>query len=247
MEQQQDMIYGCHAILEALRDAKPIDQILIKKQSDNEQIREIIYLAKKQNVTIKSVPVEKLNKITRKAHQGIIAFMSPIEFQDLEQIVPTIFEQGKNPFIIILDQVCDVRNFGAITRTAECMGVQAIVIPQRGAAKIGADAAKTSAGALLKIPICKVHSLKGAIEYLQQSGIIVMCAAEKFSQNCYDADLTKPLALVFGAEENGIEPAIVDMADGCIRIPMQGEIASLNVSAATAMCVYEVFRQRKNE
>ncbi|MBR5434730.1 MAG: 23S rRNA (guanosine(2251)-2'-O)-methyltransferase RlmB [Bacteroidales bacterium] len=247
MEQQQDMIYGCHAILEALRDAKPIDQILIKKQSDNEQIREIIYLAKKQNVTIKSVPVEKLNKITRKAHQGIIAFMSPIEFQDLEQIVPTIFEQGKNPFIIILDQVCDVRNFGAITRTAECMGVQAIVIPQRGAAKIGADAVKTSAGALLKIPICKVHSLKGAIEYLQQSGITVMCAAEKFSQNCYDADLTKPLALVFGAEENGIEPAIVDMADGCIRIPMQGEIASLNVSAATAMCVYEVCRQRKNE
>ena len=241
------MIYGCHAILEALRDAKPIDQILIKKQSDNEQIREIIYLAKKQNVTIKSVPVEKLNKITRKAHQGIIAFMSPIEFQDLEQIVPTIFEQGKNPFIIILDQVCDVRNFGAITRTAECMGVQAIVIPQRGAAKIGADAVKTSAGALLKIPICKVHSLKGAIEYLQQSGITVMCAAEKFSQNCYDADLTKPLALVFGAEENGIEPAIVDMADGCIRIPMQGEIASLNVSAATAMCVYEVCRQRKNE
>ena len=160
MEQQQDMIYGCHAILEALQECKPIDQILIKKQSDNEQIREIIYLARKQNVTIKSVPIEKLNKITRKAHQGIIAFMSPIEFQDLEQIVPTLFEQGKNPFIIILDQVCDVRNFGAITRTAECMGVHAIVIPQRGAAKIGADAVKTSAGALFKIPICKVSSLK---------------------------------------------------------------------------------------
>ena len=241
------MIYGCHAILEALQECKPIDQILIKKQSDNEQIREIIYLARKQNVTIKSVPIEKLNKITRKAHQGIIAFMSPIEFQDLEQIVPTLFEQGKNPFIIILDQVCDVRNFGAITRTAECMGVHAIVIPQRGAAKIGADAVKTSAGALFKIPICKVSSLKYAVSYLQQCGITVMCVAEKFSQNCYDSDLTKPLALVFGAEENGIESSLVEMADGCIKIPMSGEIESLNVSAATAMCVYEVCRQRKYE
>lgn len=243
--EQQDMIYGTHAILEALQDCKPIDQILIKKQSDNEQIREIIYLARKQNVTIKSVPIEKLNKITRKAHQGIIAFISPIEFQDIEQIVPALYEKGENPFLVILDQVCDVRNFGAITRTCECMGVHAIIIPQKGAAQIGADAVKTSAGALFKIPICKVHSLKGAINYLQESGIQVICAAEKFSENCYDADLTKPLALVFGAEEDGIENSIIEMANSCIKIPMTGEISSLNVSAATAMCVYEVCRQRK--
>lgn len=239
------MIYGTHAILEALQDCKPIDQILIKKQSDNEQIREIIYLARKQNVTIKSVPIEKLNKITRKTHQGIIAFMSPIEFQDLEQVVPTLFEKGENPFLVVLDQVCDVRNFGAITRTCECMGVHAIVIPQKGSAQIGADAVKTSAGALFKIPICKVHSLKGAISFLQESGIQVICAAEKFSENCYDKDFTQPVALIFGSEEYGIESSIIDMADGCVKIPMTGEISSLNVSAATAMCVYEVCRQRK--
>ncbi len=240
----QDIIYGTHAILEALQDCKPIDQILIKKQSDNEQIREIIFLAKKQHVTIKSVPIEKLNKITRKAHQGIIAFTSPIEFQDIEQIVPNLFEKGSNPFIVILDQVCDVRNFGAITRTCECMGVDAIVIPQKGAAQIGADAVKTSAGALLKIPICKVTSLKYTITYLQECGISVICAAEKFSQNCYDADLTGPIALVMGAEEDGIEQSIVELANGNIKIPMQGEISSLNVSAASAICIYEVCRQR---
>ncbi|MCQ2959749.1 MAG: 23S rRNA (guanosine(2251)-2'-O)-methyltransferase RlmB [Bacteroidales bacterium] len=243
--EHQEMIYGCHAILEALQECKPIDQILIKKQSDNEQIREIIFRARKQNVTIKSVPIEKLNKLTRKAHQGIIAFMSPIEFQDIEQIVPSIFEKGGNPFFVILDQVCDVRNFGAITRTCECMGVDAIIVPQKGSAQIGADAIKTSAGALFKIPICKVRSLKGAVAFLQESGIQVVCVSEKFSENCYDADLTQPIALVFGAEENGIESSIIEMANSSIKIPMQGEISSLNVSAATAMCVYEVCRQRK--
>ena len=243
--EQQEMIYGTHAILEALRDCKPIDQILIKKQSDNEQIREIIYLARKQNVTIKSVPIEKLNRLTKKAHQGIIAFMSPIEFQDIEQIVLSLFEKGETPFLVILDQVCDVRNFGAITRTCECMGVHAIIIPQKGAAQIGADAVKTSAGALLKIPVCKVKSLKGAIAFLKDSGIQIMCAAEKFSKNCNEADLTQPLGLVMGAEEDGIEESIIEMADGCVKIPMKGEISSLNVSAATAMCVYEVCRQRK--
>lgn len=240
----QDIIYGVHAVLEALQDCKPIDQILIKKQSDNEQIREIIYLARKQNVTIKSVPIEKLNKITRKVHQGIIAFASPIEFQDIEQIVPNLFESGKNPFIVVLDQVCDVRNFGAITRTCECMGVDAVIVPQKGSAQIGADAVKTSAGALLKIPVCKVHSLKGALAFLQESGIQIVCAAEKFSKNCFETDLTQPLALVMGAEEDGIESSIVDMADACIKIPMKGEISSLNVAAATAICVYEVCRQR---
>ncbi len=243
--EKQDFIYGAHAVLEALQEGKNIDQIFIKKQSDNEQIREVIYLARKRNVTVKSVPIEKLNRITRKAHQGIVAFVSPIEFQDIDRIVPSLYEEGKVPFLVVLDQVCDVRNFGAITRTCECMGVDAIIIPQRGAAQIGADAVKTSAGALFKIPICKVASLKGAITYLQESGIQIICAAEKFSQNCYDVDLTQPIALVFGAEEDGIENSIIEKADARITIPMKGEISSLNVSAATAMCVYEVCRQRK--
>ena len=212
----QEIIYGTHAILEALQDCKPIDQILIKKQSDNEQIRDIIYLARKQNVTIKSVPIEKLNKITRKVHQGIIAFMSPIEFHDIEQIIPNLFEAGKNPFVVVLDQVCDVRNFGAITRTCECMGVDAVIIPQKGSAQIGADAVKTSAGALLKIPICKVHSLKGAIAYLQDSGIQVVCAAEKFSKNCFDTDLTQPLALVIRVIREPTEKSSVCEKEKCM-------------------------------
>ena len=228
-----------------MNECQPIDQILIKKQSDSEQIKEIIVQAKKQNVTIKSVPIEKLNKITRKAHQGVIAFMSPVEFHDVEQIVPSLFEKGEVPFLVLLDQVSDVRNFGAITRTCECMGVHAIVIPHHGSAQINADAVKTSAGALLKIPVCKTFSLKKTISYLQESGIEVICVAEKFSQNCYDADLTKPVALVFGSEDTGIEQSIIDMANTCIKIPMQGEISSLNVSVAAAMCIYEVCRQRK--
>ena len=237
-------IYGTHAILEALNECQPIDQILIKKQSDSEQIKEIIIQAKKQNVTIKSVPIEKLNKITRKAHQGVIAFMSPVEFHDVEQIVPSLFEKGEVPFLVLLDQVSDVRNFGSITRTCECMGVHAIVIPHHGSAQINADAVKTSAGALLKIPVCKTFSLKKTISYLQESGIEVICVAEKFSRNCYDVDLTKPVALVFGSEDTGIEQHIIDMASTCIKIPMQGEISSLNVSVAAAICVYEVCRQR---
>ena len=243
--EKQDFIYGPHAVLEALQEGKTIDQIFIKKQSDNEQIREVIYLARKRNVTVKSVPIEKLNRITRKAHQGIVAFVSPIEFQDIERIVHSLYEEGKVPFLVILDEICDVRNFGAITRTCECMGVDAIIIPQKGAAQIGADAVKTSAGALFKIPICKVSSLKNTITFLQESGIQVICAAEKFSENCYDVDMTQPIALVFGAEEDGIEASIIEKADACIKIPMKGEISSLNVSAATAMCVYEVCRQRK--
>ncbi len=182
--EKQDFIYGPHAVLEALQEGKTIDQIFIKKQSDNEQIREVIYLARKRNVTVKSVPIEKLNRITRKAHQGIVAFVSPIEFQDIDRIVPSLYEEGKVPFLVILDEICDVRNFGAITRTCECMGVDAIIIPQKGAAQIGADAVKTSAGALFKIPICKVSSLKNRITFLQESGIQVICAAEKFSEYC---------------------------------------------------------------
>lgn len=242
---QQNLIYGTHAVLEALQEGKPIDQILIKKQSDNEMIREIIYQARKQNVTIKTVPIEKLQSITRKVHQGVIAFLSPIEFQSIEQIVPSIYERGEVPFIVILDKVCDVRNFGAIARTCECMGVHAIVVPQRGSAQIGADAVKTSAGALMKIPVCKVYSLKTAIQYLRESGLQVFCVAEKFSSSCDSVDLTQPLGLIFGSEEEGIEQSLIEMADTCVKIPMSGTISSLNVSAAAAMCIYEVCRQRR--
>lgn len=238
------MIFGTHAVLEVLKEGKPIDQILIKKQSDNEMIREIIFHARKLGVTVKSVPVEKLQRITQKNHQGVIAFTSPIEFENIEQVLPTIYERGEVPFIVLLDEVTDVRNFGAIVRSCECMGVHAVVVPHIGSAQISADALKTSAGALAKVPVCKVKSLVSVCKFLQKSGVQVLCASEKFAEACYKVDMTLPTAIVMGNEEQGISQPIIDLADRKICIPMTGEINSLNVSVATGICVYEVSRQR---
>lgn len=238
------MIYGIHAVLETLREGKPIDQILIKKQSDNELIREIIYSARKQGVTVKSVPYEKIQRITQKNHQGVIAFVSPIEFDDIYDIIPTIFEKGEIPLIVVLDNITDVRNFGAIVRSCECMGVHAVVIPQKGAAQINADAIKTSAGALQKIPICKTKSLPHACMFLKDSGIQIVGASEKFNKTCFEADFTRPTALVLGSEEDGISSPIIELCDEQIGIPMTGSVGSLNVSVATGICLYEVVRQR---
>ena len=242
--EKNNLIYGIHAVLETLREGKPIDQILIKKQSDNELIREIIYNARKQGVTVKSVPYEKIQRITQKNHQGVLAFLSPIEFADIHDIVPHIFEEGKVPLIVLLDSITDVRNFGAIARTCECLGVHAIVIPQKGAAQINADAVKTSAGALHKIPICKTKSLTHACNFLQDSGIQIIAASEKYSKMCKEINFTLPTALEMGAEEDGISKPILDLCDEHIGIPMFGNIGSLNVSVATGICLYEAVRQR---
>lgn len=244
---ESNFIFGVHSVLQALQDAQPIDQIFIKKQSDNELIREIIYLARKQRVTIKSVPIEKINRITRKNHQGVVAFVSPIDFYDLHAIVPSIYEQGKVPFFIVLDEVTDIRNFGAIVRSAECMGADAIIIPQRGAAQISADAVQTSAGALLKMPICKVKSLVHACQFLKDSGLHIFSASEKFSQACYDSNFTQPLAIILGAEDVGISQELIALSDSHIHIPMVGEINSLNVSVAAGICFYEILKQRQHE
>ncbi|MCL2328702.1 MAG: 23S rRNA (guanosine(2251)-2'-O)-methyltransferase RlmB [Bacteroidetes bacterium] len=241
---EKTMIFGTHAVLETLKEGKPIDQILIKKQSDNEIIREIIFHARKAGVTVKSVPVEKLQRITQKNHQGVIAFTSPIEFDNIEILLPTIYERGETPFIVLLDEVSDVRNFGAIVRSCECMGVHAVVVPHVGSAQISADALKTSAGALAKVPVCKVKSLAATCKYLQESGLQLLCASEKFAEPCYEVDMTMPTALVMGNEEQGISQPIIDLADRRICIPMTGEINSLNVSVATGICLYEVARQR---
>lgn len=238
------MIYGIHSVLETLKEGKPIDQILIKKLSDNELIREIIYLARKQGVTVKSVPYEKLQRITQKNHQGVIAFISPIEFFKIEQIVPEIFEKGETPLIVVLDEITDVRNFGAIVRTCECMGVHTIVIPQKGAAQINSDAIKTSAGALQKLPICKVSSLVGACNYLKECGMQIISASEKFSRKTFEVDYSIPTVLIMGSEETGISKPLLDISTDSIQIPMAGTISSLNVSVATGICLYEINRQR---
>ncbi|HPY82390.1 MAG: 23S rRNA (guanosine(2251)-2'-O)-methyltransferase RlmB [Bacteroidales bacterium] len=241
---QNNVIIGIHAVHEALKDSLTLDQILIKKNANNEIIREIIYLARKQTVTVKTVPVEKINRITRKNHQGVIAFSSPVDFHNITNLVPSIFEKGAIPLFVILDQITDVRNFGAIVRSCECFGVNGIIIPQKGAAQIGEDAVKTSAGALYKVPISKVHSLPSCIDFLQQSGISVLSITEKSSTSLYTIDCSVPLALVFGAEDVGISSAILQKSDACVNIPMQGEISSLNVSVAAGIGLYEVLKQR---
>lgn len=241
---EQSMIYGIHAVLEALKENQTIDQIFIKKNSDNELIREIIYLSRKNNVTVKSVPIEKIQRFTNKNHQGIVAFISPIEFYSLEQIIPTIYEKGETPLLVMLDNITDVRNLGAIVRSCECMGVHAVIVPLKGGAQISSDAVKTSAGAILKMPICKVKSTLHALNYCKESGIQVVSASEKHAVDCFNVDFKKPTLLVMGSEEDGISQALLDNSDSKITIPMIGEISSLNVSVATGICLYEVVRQR---
>lgn len=241
---KDNLLFGIHSVHETLLEGKSIDQILIKKQSDHETIREIIFLARKAGVTVKSVPVEKLNKITRKNHQGVIAFTSPVDFANIEDIIPSVFEAGRVPLVVILDEVTDVRNFGAIVRSCECFGVDAVVIPQKGSAQINEDAVKTSSGALHKIPICKVKSLSYTLEFLKQSGLKITCVTEKFAKKTYEADLTTPLAIVLGSEDTGISQRLIDIADEGISIPMKGEISSLNVSVAAGITLYEINAQR---
>jgi len=240
----ETLIFGLHAVHEMLLEGTNIDQILIKKASDHEMIREIIFLARKNGVTVKTVPIEKLNRITKKNHQGVIAFTSPVEFINIENIIPSLYENGRTPLIVILDRVSDVRNFGAIVRSCECFGVDAIIVPQKGAAQISEDAAKTSAGALYKIPICKVKSLSTSVEFLKQSGIKVVSVAEKFEKQTFKTDLTVPTAIILGAEDTGIQPKLIEMSDENMIIPMLGEISSLNVSVAAGISLYEAIKQR---
>lgn len=244
MEKDNDLIFGIHSVLEYLQEVKPVDQVLIKKNSDNEKIREIIYLCRKQGITVKSVPPEKLDRITRKNHQGVIAFASPIEFSDIKSIIPKLYEEGKNPLIVILDEITDVRNFGAIVRSCECFGVDAVVIPHKGAAKINSEAAKTSAGAIFKIPVCKTHSLPDVISFLKESGLLVFGITEKSKTTVFNEDFSVPTAIILGNEETGIDAKILEFCTNKLAIPMTGTISSLNVSVAAGICLYEIAKQR---
>ena len=219
----------------------------MKKDLNGELAARLVKLAKTYGIPVQRVPMERLNKITRKNHQGVIALMSEITYHRLDQLMPMLFEDGALPFILVLDGITDVRNFGAMARTAECCGVNAIVIPQRGSVSVAADAVKTSAGALMNIPVCREQSLVKAVEYLQECGCQIVCATEKSSQNYTLGDYTTPVAIVMGAEDIGISPEILRVADTRAAIPMFGRIGSLNVSVAAGVMMYEVVRQRLNE
>jgi 23S rRNA (guanosine2251-2'-O)-methyltransferase len=239
-----DYIFGTHAVLEALKAGKSMDKIQMSREYKSEYFHEIRGLARDNNVNIQRVPIEKINRITRKNHQGIVAWMSPVDFAKIEDILPGIYERGEEPFILILDGVTDVRNFGAMVRTAECAGVHAIIIPDKGAARINADAMKTSAGALNRVPVCKASVLSGVVKFLKNSGLAVLGITEKGSESLYEQSLDMPLALVLGSEETGISNQVMKHADVLVKLPMKGKIASLNVSVAAAVSMYEVLRQR---
>ena len=237
-------IFGIRTVIEAILSGKNIDKVFVQKGLQGDLAKELFSLLKKNNITAANVPIERLNRFTKKNHQGVIALVSPIEFQDFENMVINAIESGKTPLFLILDQLSDVRNFGAIIRTAECTGVDGIIIQKKGGAPINADTVKTSAGAVFNIPICKVDHIKDAIFYLQGSGIQVVAATEKTSYLIYDADLSIPTAIVMGSEGKGISSSVLKIVDTLAKLPMTGSIGSLNVSVACGAFLYEVIRQR---
>lgn len=241
---KEDYIFGTRTVIEAIKNGRNIEKVLIKKSIDNVLFDELFQLIRENNIPYQYVPVEKINRVTRKNHQGILAFMAAVEFAQLETLVPGLFEAGIDPLILVLDQLTDVRNFGAIVRTAECAGVHAVVIPEKGMARIGADAVKTSAGALHTVPVCKVKSLQSAIRFLKDSGIKTVAATEKATVLYTRVEMNVPLAIIMGAEDVGISPPVLKVTDEQVKIPLFGEIESLNVSVAAAIMIYEAVRQR---
>lgn len=239
-----EYIFGLRAVIEAIEAGRDIDKIFVKKDLHSELAVRLHDLARHYNVPMQRVPVEKLNRITRKNHQGVIAQLSAVPYHKLENILPALYDDGVLPFILVLDGITDVRNFGAMARTAECCGVNAIVIPERGSVSVNADAVKTSAGALHYLPVCRENNLRDAVKYLKDSGIQIVAASEKADINYTRGTYIGPVAIVMGAEDVGISPEILDMCDTRVSIPMFGHIGSLNVGVAAAVMMYEVVRQR---
>ena len=247
MIDKNQYIYGIHAVLEAIDAGKDIDKIFLSKTLNNETAQEISNRARALRVPVQRVPVQKIDRITRRNHQGVLALMSAVTYYHLEDMVPQMFDDGENPFIVVLDGVTDVRNFGAVARTCECAGVSAIVIPDRESVSANADAVKTSAGALNYLPVCREHNLVNAVKLLRDSGFRVVGTSDKSKTSYTSADYTGPVAIVLGAEDKGITPEIMKLCDTQVYIPEFGHINSLNVSVAGGIMIYEVVRQRLND
>ena len=241
---QENTIYGFRPILEAIESGKTIDKVLIQKSLQGDLFKDLFIKIRHHKIPFQYVPVEKLNKITRGNHQGVIAFLSAIEYQSIFDIVPTIFEAGRNPFIVILDKITDVRNIGAIARSAECAGVDAIVLPLKGGAQLNDDAVKSSCGALFKVPICRHSNLVEVISFLKESGIEVVGVYEKAKKMYFEKEMTTPVCIIMGNEYEGIAWDYLRECNDSIKIPMVGTIDSLNVSVATGIVLFEVVKQR---
>lgn len=242
--ENETTIFGIRAVIEAIKSGENIDKIFLQKGLQGDLFRELEQLLKKERLNSSYVPVEKLNKLTTKNHQGAVAQIAPITFYELEDMVSKAIESNKTPLFLLLDQISDVRNFGAIIRTAECTGVSGIIIQKKGGAPVNGDTIKTSAGAIFKMPICKVDHIKDAVYYLQASNVKVVAATEKTENNLYDIDFTEACAIIMGSEGKGINPSILKIADDTAKLPILGDIESLNVSVACGAFLYEVVRQR---
>lgn len=238
-----NLIFGMHPLLEALEAGREIDKILLKRGLRSEEVSRITALARERTIPLQIVPEERLTRLTCKQHQGVIAFISEIEYTPLETLIPMLYEAGRSPFVLLLDGLTDVRNFGAIARTAECAGVDALIIPERGSVTVTADAIKTSAGALHRLPVCRVSSIMSAVSLLQASGLKIVAASEKARDVYTETELRLPLGLVLGAEDEGVSEEVLRRADHIVRIPQVGAIGSLNVSVAAGILIYEIVRQ----
>lgn len=245
MADSEGIIYGRNPVMEAISEAKKIDKVLLLKTIRGPFEKEVRKICKVNDIPLQYVPSNKLDKLTKKNHQGIIAFASLVDYHSIENIVPILFEQGKIPLILILDGVSDVRNFGAIARSAEVLGAHTIVIGEKNSARINADAVKTSAGAVLRIPICREKSLSGVVEFLQMSGIKLFASDLSTDFYAEDIDFTHPCAVIMGAEGEGVSRNLLDKCDQKFKIPQVGETDSLNVSVASGVILYEILKQRK--
>ncbi len=242
--ERNEFIFGIRAVMEAIEAGKQIDKIFIKKDLSGELATELLELVRRHRIVTQRVPVQRIDKITRKNHQGVVAILSAITYHRLDHLVPALYEDGVLPFIVVLDGITDVRNFGAIARTCECAGVDAIVIPEHGSVSVQADAVKTSAGALLHMPVCRERNTVSAVRLLKDSGYKVVAVTEKADINYTLTDYTCPVALVMGSEDTGISDEVIKLCDTFVSIPMFGHIGSLNVSVAAGVLMYEVVRQR---
>lgn len=247
MYSEKEFIFGMHPIMEAIKGDKQIDRVLVRQGLRGELYHELMKLIAGKGVPWQVVPQEKLDYITRKNHQGVIAWLSAIEFQDLENLLPHIFEEGNEPLLLMLDGVSDVRNFGAIVRSASCLGAHAVIIPEKNSARISADAVKASAGALSTFPVCRVKSITRCLTYLKESGVRAVAATEKAGSKIDDSTLTGPLVIILGSEEKGISRELLGMSDLQVSVPISGAIESLNVSVSAGIVLYEICRQRQTE
>lgn len=243
--EKQELIYGIRAIIEAIETNRNIDKLFIQKEAKGDLIKELLFKVKQKNIAFTYVPQEKLNRLTQKNHQGAVATISPVLFEIFETLAEKIISEKEKPIFLLLDQISDARNFGAILRTAVCTGVDAVIIPKQGAAAINGDTIKTSAGGVFKIPICKVEHLKDAIYFLQGSSIKVVAATEKTTSTLFESDFNMPIAIILGAEDKGINPSILKIVDEKLKLPIIGDLDSLNVSVACGAFLYEIVRQQK--